>query len=64
MIKTEGLTRLFDKPVTRKEFLQYSGWAVLGVLGVNDLLSRLQPTPIEQVAHKTGRRFGTGRFGV
>jgi hypothetical protein len=51
------------KPVTRKQFLQHIGVAVLGVFGVTALLGNLAG----QEQHKqagTNKSFGTRKFGA
>lgn len=64
---------LFKKQMTRKEFLQFVGLAILGVLGLKNFITFLmeqtqlgqkteQPKQLANQAQPNG--FGSSKFGV
>lgn len=58
--------QLFEKELTRKQFLQVLGVVVASVLGFNNLLSmitRLSKT-VDSSASKSSNGFGSSKFGV
>jgi hypothetical protein len=59
------IDKILKKPMSRKQFLQHIGMVLLGVLGVNAMISRLiQPEKHMPGAPEEGRRWGNGKFGV
>ena len=61
---------LLAKQMTRKEFLQLAGMAVLALLGVSNFIAMLQRQTQKQTEtrtiekNQTGKGFGSSKFGV
>lgn len=56
-----------EKEMDRKEFLKYSGYALLGLVGLKGLVSLLVPTTNTQLKSKNesvARGFGSGKYGA
>ncbi len=63
----ERINELLAKPVTRKQFLQHVGMALLSIFGVTALMGNLlniNPKSGTQELTENGRGFGTRKFGV
>lgn len=66
----ETRTKLLDKAMTRREFLQFAGSSVLILFGLQNILALVQhtkkvteaPKPVETA--KTSNGFGSRKFGV
>jgi hypothetical protein len=67
MAINKEIEKILSKPMTRKEFLRQVGLLLLGVMGVNALVSRLVH-PEKHLAGTGGAEGGTpwgnGKFGV
>lgn len=68
---SKTLDTLLQKEVTRKEFLQFAGVALISLLGFSNfvhLISKFahssHPTTATTVESKGHRGFGSSRFGV
>ncbi len=51
----------------RKDFLKYSGVAILGLVGLRGIAALLTESDNKQIVSQhqnTGRGFGSGRYGV
>jgi len=59
----ERFRELIQKPMTRRQFLQYIGLVVLSLLGINSIMSLIMD-PKQHPRLKLGSQFGDGRFGV
>lgn len=60
---------LLSRPMTRKEFLQLIGVAILSIIGITNFLSSLQsglitPRSRQRVAKSESSGFGSRKFGV
>ena len=67
MKETKELTEeLFARQMTRKEFVQFAGLAVIGIFGINNFLSFLYKNGPQPPRHdrKSGSGFGSSKFGV
>ncbi|MCA9334601.1 hypothetical protein KC953_00485 [Candidatus Saccharibacteria bacterium] len=62
----ELASELFSKEMTRKEFMQFAGMAVLAMFGVNNFLKFIAQNTGKNshTADKSGRGFGSSKFGV
>ena len=66
----DTLREHLSQEITRKQFLQYLGTALLMVFGLNNLISLLTGSKFEQHLNLPGhaadqrRGFGSSRFGV
>ncbi len=56
----EQIDALFSKEMSRKEFLQHVGSAVLIVFGIGSLLGALQSKPRH---HEQSMGYGTSAYG-
>lgn len=67
MKETKELTgELFAKEMTRKEFVQLAGMAIIALFGVNNFLSFLLKNGGKAMhsSAQAGRGFGSSKFGV
>lgn len=67
MKETKELTEeLFTRQMTRKEFVQFAGLAVISLFGINNFLSFLYKNSSSSAHHdrKSGSGFGSSKFGV
>lgn len=67
MKETKELTKeLFSREMTRKEFVQFAGMAIIAMFGVNNFLSFLYKNSFKssQYQQQSGRGFGSSKFGV
>lgn len=63
-------TKLLDKEMTRREFLQFAGSSVLILFGLSNIIALMHhtkkvaeaPAPLETAKASTG--FGSRKFGV
>lgn len=61
---------LLAKQMTRKEFLQFAGMAIIALFGLNNFITFLkqnQPATSNKTAvtdQSKGRGFGSSKFGV
>jgi hypothetical protein len=62
----KGLQELFEKRLTRKEFLQYLLGALITIFGLQSLLGNLTRlhTPPQAADPKSNNGFGTRKFGA
>jgi len=56
------MKELLKKKVSRKEFLQYTGFAFLAVTGITSMLGNLGKVE-EKFASKPKNNFGSGSYG-
>lgn len=68
MAKNNLIQAICNKEMDRKEFLKYSGVALLGVIGLKGLVALLM-APEEQIALNSSKDnnnhgFGSGKYGV
>ena len=66
---SKALSKLLEKEVTRKEFLQFAGTALIALLGLNNFLALVtrfaHGTPSTTTNDPNGRHgFGSSRFGM
>ncbi len=66
MDKKDIIQAIRDKEMDRKDFLKYSGLVLLGLAGFKTIANLLlQPESKPTIAtNKTGRGFGSGRYGA
>jgi hypothetical protein len=65
MTKKHPLQQIMEKPLSRKEFLQYIGMAIVAAFGVTAVLSNLLKSANHSSGRSgTGRKWGNGKFGV
>lgn len=67
MIDKDIIKTISDKEMDRKDFLKYSGLALLSVVGLKTIATLITQTESKKLAEsqsKTGRGFGGGRYGV
>ncbi len=61
------LQKLLDTPMDRKQFLRHLGVAILGIIGINQMISLLLQSHPETrkltESTKTKSKFGGGRYG-
>lgn len=56
-----------EKEMDRKEFLKYSGYALLGLVGLKGIANLFIPTTNTQIKSKNeivARGFGSGKYGA
>jgi len=61
------LQTISEKEMDRKEFLKYSGYALLGLVGLKGIANLLIPSTNTQVKAKTETTtngFGSGKYGA
>ena len=68
MAKSNLVQTICSKEMDRREFLKYSGIALLGVIGLKGLAALLM-APENQVVATTSQKseksgFGSGKYGV
>jgi hypothetical protein len=65
---SKALSKLLEKEVTRKEFLQFLGAALITIFGLNNFIALLTQTTQTTTSHasdKNGQHgFGSSRFGA
>ena len=67
MKETKLITEeLFSRQMTRKEFVQFAGMAIIALFGINNFLSFLikNSPKSSQQSVKSGSGFGSSKFGV
>lgn len=64
MVIQKEIDELLQKPLTRKQFLRHIGLIMLGLLGVNAVLSRLVHPEKHISTVKSDRGWGQGKFGA
>ena len=68
MINKSVIRAIGDKEMDRKDFLKYSGFALLTLIGLKSIVSLLIQTDDKTTlvdSHKdTAKGFGGGRYGV
>lgn len=57
----EQIDELFNKEMTRKEFLQHVGSALLIAFGITGLINAFQPRQTRQTAGYGSSAYGGGR---
>jgi hypothetical protein len=60
MIKNKTLQDLLYKDMTRKQFLQVVGAAILGIIGFTNFLNNLDKFAKTQTAHKPSKEIVSG----
>ncbi len=66
MDKKDIIQAIRDKEMDRKDFLKYSGLVILGLAGfktIANLLLQPESKPTA-MANKSGRGFGSGKYGA
>lgn len=68
MTKKNTIQTIKDKEMDRKEFLKYSGIALLSIVGLKGIISLLTPSnerlTISSVDKNENRGFGSGKYGA
>ena len=71
MINKNILQKISNQEMDRKDFLKYSGVAMLSLLGLKGVLMLFEPTAKPQTVASTQKAetsvkgmFGSGRYGV
>ena len=70
MINKNIIKTITDKDMDRKDFLKYSGLAVLGLVGLKTVASLLtqsetqRPIAVNETSAKVNNGFGSGNYGV
>jgi hypothetical protein len=59
----KNLQELFDKPMTRNEFLTHIGMAFLVLIGVKGLLDHLGGTSSGSQVNQSSSAYGSSRYG-
>lgn len=57
------MKELLNKKVSRKEFLQYAGFAFLTVTGISGMLGNLGKVENKIAGKPTAGNFGSGAYG-
>jgi hypothetical protein len=63
---SKAIRQLLEKEVTRKEFLQFAGAALIAVLGLNNfiaLLTHFGTSTTKSSSEPASHGFGASRFG-
>jgi hypothetical protein len=64
-VKKNIIQTIRNKEMDRKDFLKYSGLAVISVVGLKSVATMLMQHDDKQVSHKQATRgFGSGKYGV
>ena len=63
MAEKHPLHRVMNRPLSRREFLQYTAALFLAVFGVTQMVSRISHVD-RQMSRKATRGWGGGKFGV
>ena len=65
---SKALSKLLEKEVTRKEFLQFMGAALITILGLNNFIALLTHAAQTSTSHAPNdpnrHGFGSSRFGA
>ena len=61
-MKKDGLEKILQQRLTRKEFLQYIGSGLLVLFGVSNLLKALQ-SPTKKGGSGAGSSYGSSAYG-
>lgn len=67
VINRSIIQKLGDKEMDRKDFLKYSGLALIGVIGLQgilSLISKIDKPPVAHQAQQSSRGYGGGKYGV
>jgi hypothetical protein len=64
MTLNKEIDKILKRPMSRKQFLQHIGMVILGILGVNAMISRFMYPEKHMPEAEQGRRWGNGKFGV
>ena len=69
MVNKNILQKISDQEMDRKDFLKYSGIALLGVVGLKTIATLLfrpsdQKTVVVESSKTTSHGFGSGKYGV
>lgn len=67
MISKKSIQSISDKEMDRKEFLRYSGLALLGIFGLFNILNLLGGDIVKKtnlIKDSSNRGFGGGRYGT
>jgi len=64
MSTSEEIEKILSEPMTRKQFLRHIGLIVLGLVGVNALLSRLIHPEKHLAGSKASKDWGNGKYGA
>jgi hypothetical protein len=67
VINKDIIQTIRDKEMDRKDFLKYSGLALLSVVGLKTiatLLTQPEPKKLSESQNKSSRGFGGGKYGV
>ena len=68
MIDKDIIQTIRDKEMDRKDFLKYSGLALLSVVGLKSVAALLNQSEANKIAlqskNQPSRGFGSGKYGV
>jgi len=67
VINKDIIQTIRDKEMDRKDFLKYSGLALLSVVGLKTiatLLTQPEPKKLSESQNKSTHGFGGGKYGV
>lgn len=68
MVKNKLIQTICNKEMDRKEFLKYSGIALLGVVGLKGLVALLMTSEdhiaVNSSAKNENHGFGSGKYGA
>lgn len=61
--------KILEQEISRKDFLQYVGMALIGLIGINSVISALSNPKkdfefLQSKDKQSGRKFNGGRYGV
>lgn len=57
------IEELLNRKMTRKEFLQYTGTALLGVIGIGGLLKSLSLGSVKKSAGRKSMAYSSNAYG-
>lgn len=66
MIKFDSVKELLDAEISRKEFLQFAGAGILGIIGFTSFISNLEKfvkTKSSKDVSSLGSGYGSGGYG-
>ena len=67
MTRKNIIQTIKDKEMDRKDFLKYSGVALLGIIGLRGIVALLtvpDNQPLNNSQKNEGRGFGSGKYGA
>ena len=67
MVNTNIIKKIRNKEMDRKEFLQYVGMALLGLIGLRGiiaLITKSEKSILNSTQHNRNHGFGGGKYGM